>query len=71
MGEKKKDITVLGTRETVILPCVSASQLSSNRQKSLSLPAQAFVSCQNLALSLEREITSPFLKVNYCWLNPR
>jgi len=35
------------------------------------LPAQAFVSCQSLALGLEREITSPFLKVNYCWFNPR
>lgn len=38
--------------------------------ESCSLPAQAFVSYHNLALGLEREITTPFLKVSYCCLNP-
>lgn len=55
-----------------VLSHMSLSQCSSGWQTSLSLallPAQAFVSYHNLALGLEREITTPFLKVNYCCFN--
>lgn len=63
-----------GARHIEMSCPMSLSQCSSRRQTNLSLallPAQAFVSCQNLALGLEREITTPFLKVNYCCFNPR
>lgn len=63
-----------GTRHTEMSCPTCLSQCSSRWLTSLSLallPAQAFVPCQNLARGLEREITTPFLKVNYCSFNPR